>query len=248
LEPRPAGAVSRGRDVFADFSPKTRILRPAGCIFKKPMLPLLQFSLIAFTSIFVLVDPVAAVPAFLAMTGDSNRAQRRHMAARAAWTCFIVLLTFSLAGTLIFRLFGITLAAFKIAGGLILGIIGLDMIKAKRSPTKETPGETEEGAEKEDVGIIPLGIPMLAGPGSISTVMVLMSQKADWQHALVIVFAIAVAAAISFLVLAAADRVSSYLHETGIRILTRMMGLLLTAIAVQFVLNGLKDAGFLTGK
>jgi multiple antibiotic resistance protein len=212
------------------------------------MLSLLQFSLIAFTSIFVLVDPVAAVPAFLAMTGDSNRAQRRRMAARAAWTCLIVLLTFSLAGTLIFRLFGITLAAFKIAGGLILGIIGLDMIKAKRSPTKETPGETEEGAEKEDVGIIPLGIPMLAGPGSISTVMVLMSQNADWQHALVIVCAIAVAAAISFLVLAAADRVSAYLHETGIRILTRMMGLLLTAIAVQFVLNGLKDAGFLTGK
>ena len=167
------------------------------------------------------------------------------MAVRAAWTCFIVLLTFSMAGTFIFKLFGITLAAFKIAGGLILGIIGLDMIKAKRSPTKETPGETEEGAEKEDVGIIPLGIPMLAGPGSISTVMVLMSQNADWQHAIVIVCAIAVAAAVSFVVLAAADRVSSYLHETGIRILTRMMGLLLTAIAVQFILNGLKDAGFL---
>lgn len=206
---------------------------------------LVQFSLIAFSSIFVLVDPIAAVPTFLAMTGDSNRARRRHMAARAAWTCFIVLLVFAMAGTLIFRVFGITLAAFKIAGGLILGIIGLDMIKAKRSPTKETPGETEEGAEKEDVGIIPLGIPMLAGPGSISSVMVLMSQNGDWQHVIVIIASIAVVAALSFMVLAAADRVSSYLHETGIRILTRMMGLLLTAIAVQFVLNGLKDAGFL---
>ena len=167
------------------------------------------------------------------------------MAVRAAWTCFVVLLTFSMAGTFIFKLFGITLAAFKIAGGLILGLIGLDMLKARRSPTKETPGETEEGTEKEDVGIIPLGIPMLAGPGSISSVMVLMSQNADWPHALVVVCAIAAAAAVSFVVLAAAERVSSYLHETGIRILTRMMGLLLTAIAVQFVLNGLKDAGFL---
>ncbi len=210
-----------------------------------PLMPLLQFSLVAFTSIFVLVDPIAAVPTFLAMTGDSNRARRRHMAARAAWTCFIVLLTFSIAGTFIFKLFGITLAAFKIAGGLILGLIGLDMLKAKRSPTKETPGETEEGAEKEDVGIIPLGIPMLAGPGSISSVMVLMSQNTDWPHAIVVVCAIGAAAAVSFLVLAAAERVSSYLHETGIRILTRMMGLLLTTIAVQFVLNGLKDAGFL---
>ena len=208
------------------------------------MTPLLQFSLIAFTSIFVLVDPIAAVPTFLAMTGDADRADRRHMAVRAAWTCFLVLVTFSMAGTFIFKLFGITLAAFKIAGGLILGLIGLDMLRAKRSPTKETPGETEEGTEKEDVGIIPLGIPMLAGPGSISSVMVLMSQNTDWLHGLVVVCAIGAVAAVSFLVLAAADKVSSHLGETGIRILTRMMGLLLTAIAVQFVLNGLADAGF----
>ena len=209
------------------------------------MIALLQFALIALTSIFVLVDPIAAVPTFLAMTADSNRAQRRHMAKRAAWTSFIVLVAFSLAGTFIFQLFGITLGAFRIAGGLILGLIGLDMLQAKRSPTKETPGETEEGAEKEDVGVIPLGIPMLAGPGSISSVMVLMSQNQDWLHSAIIVAAIGVTAALSFVVLAAADRVSSYLHETGIRILTRMMGLLLTAIAVQFVLNGLKDAGLL---
>jgi multiple antibiotic resistance protein len=207
------------------------------------MTELLQFALIAFTSIFVLVDPVAAIPTFLAMTVDSNRMRRRHMAVRAAWTCFAVLVIFSFAGNMIFRLFGITLPAFKIAGGLILGLIGLDMLKAKRSPTKETPDETEEGAEKEDVGIIPLGIPMLAGPGAISSVMVLMAQNSDWPHALVILGAIAVSAAISFIVLAAADRVSSYLHETGIRIMTRMMGLLLTAIAVQFVLNGLIDVG-----
>ena len=206
-------------------------------------MPLLQFGLIAFTSIFVLVDPVAAVPAFLAMTGGATREQRRHMAARASWTCFLVLLTFSFAGTYIFQLFGITLAAFKIAGGLILGLIGLEMLRARRSATKETPGETEEGAEKEDVGIIPLGIPMLAGPGAISSVMVLVSQNADWLHVLVIVCSIAVVAAISFLTLAAADWVSSHFHETGIRILSRMMGLLLTAIAVQFVLNGLRDVG-----
>jgi multiple antibiotic resistance protein len=207
------------------------------------MTPLLQFSLVAFTSIFVLVDPIAAVPTFLAMTEGSDRPRRRHMAVRAAWTCFVVLLTFSMAGTLIFKLFGITLAAFRIAGGLILGSIGLEMLRARRSATKETPGETEEGAEKEDVGIIPMGVPMLAGPGAISSVMVLMTQNQDWPHALIILAAIGASSAISYVVLAAADRVSSYLHQTGIRILTRMMGLLLTAIAVQFILNGLKDAG-----
>jgi multiple antibiotic resistance protein len=204
---------------------------------------LLQFSLITFTSIFVLVDPFAAIPTFLAMTADVQPGARRHMAWRAAWTCFIVLSVFALLGSYIFRLFGITLPAFKIAGGIILGLIGLDMLQARRSQTKETPGEAEEGAEKEDVGIIPLGIPMLAGPGSISTVMVLMSQIPGWPHAIVIFSAIAVTSVISFVVLAAGDRVSSYLGETGIRILTRMMGLLLISIAVQFVLNGLKDVG-----
>jgi multiple antibiotic resistance protein len=204
---------------------------------------LFQASLIAFTSIFVLVDPFAAIPAFLVMTSDSTRIERRRMALRAAWTCFTVLAVFGIGGSLIFRLFGITLPAFKIAGGIILGLIGLDMVQAKRSPTKETPGDREESLEKEDVGIIPLGIPMLAGPGSISTVMVLLSQAPNWRHGAIIFSAIAFTAAISYVVLAAADRVRSYLGETGIRILTRMMGLLLTAIAVQFVLNGLKDLG-----
>jgi multiple antibiotic resistance protein len=204
---------------------------------------LLQFSLIAFTSIFVLVDPFAAIPTFLAMTADSTRMRRRHMALRAAWTCFIVLAVFGVGGSFIFNLFGITLPAFKIAGGIILGLIGLDMLQARRSPTKETPGDTEECLEKQDVGIIPLGIPMLAGPGSISTVMVLVSQAADWRHAAVIFSAIAFTSVISYVILAAADRVRSFLRETGIRVLTRMMGLLLTAIAVQFVLNGLKDIG-----
>ena len=94
--------------------------------------------------------------------------------AKAALTCFIVLTSFALAGQLIFRMFGITLPAFEIAGGLILLLIGLDMLEAKRSPTQEAHGDTEEGAAKEDAGIVPLGIPMLAGPGAISSVMVLV--------------------------------------------------------------------------
>ena len=117
------------------------------------------------------------------------------------------------------------------------------MLQARRSPTKETPGDTAEGAVKEDVGIIPLGIPMLAGPGSISTVMVLTSAHQSWEHIVTIVLAIAVTAFISYWILAAADRVRHFLGETGIRILTRMFGLLLTAIAVQFILSGLADVG-----
>jgi multiple antibiotic resistance protein len=102
------------------------------------------------------------------------------MARRAAWTCFAVLCSFAAAGTLIFRLFGITLPAFKLAGGLLLLLIGVDMLQARRSQTKETPSETEESMERDHVGIIPLGMPMLAGPGSISRVMVLMSGAPAW--------------------------------------------------------------------
>lgn len=204
---------------------------------------ILQFSFVALTSIFVLVDPVAAVPAFLIITATGDAQYRKNMARRAAWTCFIVLCSFTAAGTLIFRLFGITLPAFKIAGGLILLLIGMEMLQARRSQTKETPTETEEGMEKEDVGITPLGVPMLAGPGSISTVMVLMSGAPAWWYALPIFAAIAITAVSCYWTLSAADRVRSYLGETGIRILTRMMGLLLTAIAVQFVINGLADIG-----
>jgi multiple antibiotic resistance protein len=205
---------------------------------------LLEFSFVALTSIFVLVDPVAAVPAFLIITATGDAQYRKDMARRAAWTCFIVLCSFTAAGALIFRLFGITLPAFKIAGGLILLLIGMDMLQARRSQTKETPKETEEGVEKEDVGITPLGVPMLAGPGSISTVMVLMSGAPAWWYALPIFAAIAITSVSCYWTLSAADRVRVHLGETGIRILTRMMGLLLTAIAVQFVLNGLADIGF----
>jgi multiple antibiotic resistance protein len=209
------------------------------------LLSVAQLFLISLGSLFFLVDPIAAIPTFLVMTTTAQAEQRRHMAKRAAITCFVVLTAFGLAGTLIFKLFGITLPAFKIAGGIILLLIGIEMLQARRSPTKETPGETEEGAGKDDVGIIPLGIPMLAGPGSISTMMVLVGQSASWTHAVAVFAAVAVTSLLSYWILAGADRVRHYLGESGIRILMRIMGLLLTAIAVQFVLNGLADVGLI---
>ena len=199
---------------------------------------LTEFSFVAFSSIFFLVDPFAAIPPFLAMTSRADSAARRGMAARAAWTCFIVLSLFALSGSFIFKLFGITLAAFEIAGGLILLLVGLEMMQARRS-TQEGASETEEGAHKEDIGITPLGIPLLAGPGAISTVMVLMGASPTWRHAIPIFVAIAVTAFASYVILASADRVRKRLGETGIRIMMRIMGLMLTAIAVQFVINGL---------
>jgi multiple antibiotic resistance protein len=206
---------------------------------------LAHFSVVAFTSIFILVDPFAAIPAFLVMTAYDDGPRRRRMAKRAAWTCLIVLGSFGLAGSWIFRAFGITLPAFEIAGGLILLLIGIDMLQARRSSTQEVEPERQEGTEKEDVGITPLGIPMLAGPGAISTVMVLIGPKPELQHVGPVFAAIIATSVISYWVLAGAEMVRRRLGETGIRILVRLMGLLLTAIAVQFFLNGFIDLGII---
>ncbi|HLW78901.1 MAG TPA: MarC family protein [Terriglobia bacterium] len=204
-----------------------------------------QFWLVALTSIFFLVDPFAAIPAFLAIAGGEPVERQRHLALRASITCFVVLSVFAVMGPTIFRLFGLTLPAFEIAGGLILLLIGLDMLQARRSAVHETPGDAQEGAAKSDAGVIPLGMPMLAGPGAISAVMVLIGQSHGWLQTAPVMVAIVVTSVASYLVLAGAAHLGRVLGQTGIRILTRLMGLLLTAIAVQFFLNGLRHLGAL---
>ena len=210
--------------------------------------PVVRFSLLALSSIFFLVDPLAAIPSFLAITETADPARRRRMARKASLTCFIVLTAFALGGQMLFRLFGITLPAFEIAGGLILLLIGLEMLQAKRSATQEVTEEAEEASHKEDAGIVPVGIPMLAGPGAISSVMVLVGQVPylwHWQMA-AILGAIAVTTLVSYWVLAGASRVRSILGETGIRILVRIMGLLLVALAMQFFVNVMTDLGLIS--
>jgi multiple antibiotic resistance protein len=204
-----------------------------------------EFCLLAGTSIMFLVDPFAVIPMFLAITDGMPTPERQLMARRASLTCGILLTVFAIAGSLIFKAFGITLPAFKIAGGIILLQIGLDMLQARQSGTRSTPEETKEGTAKEDASIIPLGMPMLAGPGAISTVMVLVGESHQvWQH-VVIYSMIVLTSVTSYMILAGADRVRRYMGETGIRILMRLMGLLLVALAVQFVANGLIDFGLL---
>ena len=202
---------------------------------------------LVFTSILFIVDPFAAVPTFLAMTAKDDAAARRTMARRGAMTAAIVLVVFALGGSLIFKLFGITLGAFKIAGGILIGLGALDMVQAQRSPQKETPLETAEGIERADVGILPLGIPMLAGPGAISTVTVLAGQAATPLAVITVYAAILLTAFISYHTLAAATFVERRLGLTGMRILTRLMGLVLCAIAVQFIVDGLKMSGIAGG-
>jgi multiple antibiotic resistance protein len=204
-----------------------------------------EFSLMAFGSVFFIVDPFATIPAFIVMTSGDTEAKRARMARQAAWTCFLVLTIFAAAGSVIFGLFGITLPAFKIAGGLLLFLVALDMLQARRSGTQEVSEERAEGLEKEEVGVTPIGMPMLAGPGAISTVMVLMGQARNWWSTIPVFAAIAITSLASFYILVGGDRVRGFLGEIGIRVLMRLMGLVLVAIAVQFVLNGCGDLGLI---
>jgi multiple antibiotic resistance protein len=202
-----------------------------------------RFSLLALSSIFFLVDPFATLPTFLAITEGYDSARRKRTARKGALTALIVLSTFAFAGEEIFHLFGITLPAFELAGGIVLLLIGLDMLQAKRSATQETPGDAQAAAQKEDAGIVPLGVPMLAGPGAITSVMVLVGQaNTRWQMAAILI-SIVVTSLICYLVLGHSTIVARVLGDTGIRILVRVMGLLLVALAAQYFVNGLADLG-----
>jgi multiple antibiotic resistance protein len=207
---------------------------------------LAQFALVAFTSILFLVDPIAVIPAYLAFTRTDSTEHRRRTATIACIAAGIALLIFAAGGDLILRAFGITLPAFRIAGGLILWFVAMDMLRAER-PTQEGPPELTEGEQKQDVALTPLAVPMLAGPGAISTVMVLSAQARSPAHSAVVYASIAVTMVLSWLTLRAADRLFTRIGATGIRVATRLMGLLLAAIAVQFVLTGVRDAQLLPG-
>jgi len=207
---------------------------------------LAQFALVAFTSILFLVDPVAVIPAYLAFTRTDSSSHRRRTASVACAVAGIALLIFAAGGDLILRAFGITLPAFRIAGGLILWFVAMDMLRAERT-TQEGQPEMAEGERKEDVALTPLAVPMLAGPGAMSTVMVLAAQARTPMHSAVVYASIAVTMVISWLTLRAADRLFTRIGQTGIRVATRLMGVLLAAIAVQFVLTGIRDAQLIPG-
>lgn len=206
-----------------------------------PWREIFELSAIALSSVFFSVDAIGSIPAFLVMGAGANEPGRRRNAKLAALTTFFVLTAFAAAGTLIFRFFGITLPAFRIAGGLLLFQLAMEMLQAKRSGTQEVEAERIEGQSKDEFGVIPMGIPMLAGPAAISAVMVLIAQSRQWWQTIPVYGAIVVTAVSSYLILGAASRVQRYLGESGLRIMVRMMGLVLAAMAVQFIINGISD-------
>jgi len=200
-----------------------------------------EYTLLASSSLFVIVDPIAAVPAFLAMTPSDTPAQRTRMAALACTVSAVVLVGFALAGPWIFHLLGITLPAFKIAGSIVLLIVALDMLRARRSEVQETYAETAAGAAKDDIAITPLAIPMLAGPGACSTALLLQHKAAGVAQYLALYASIIGVCLASYVILRLAAHGAKRLNPIALRIITRVMGLVLASVAVQFALDGFRD-------
>jgi multiple antibiotic resistance protein len=203
-----------------------------------------QTWILPIISIFFIVDPLAVIPSFLTLTADDTAGRRARIARQASLASTLILAGFASAGGLIFQIFGITLPAFRIAGGIILGLSALEMVRAERR-SRETKEELAEGTEKYSAAITPLAIPMLAGPGAISTVIVLMDRAKGWSQVLPVYTAILGAGIATFIVLRSSELFNRLLGKTGINVLSRIMGLVLATVAVQFILDGLRAAELL---
>ena len=202
---------------------------------------LARYILLAASSLFVIVDPLAAVPAFLAMTPTDTPEQRIKMARLACWVAAGVLLAFAIAGKLIFRFLGITMPAFQLAASIVLLLVALDMLRAQRSRVQETSEETAAGTEKTDIAVTPLAIPMLAGPGAISTAVLLQNQAASLGQRVALYFCIGAVCLASYVILRISARSARWLSPIAMSITVRIMGLLLAAVAMQFMLNALRQ-------
>jgi multiple antibiotic resistance protein len=201
----------------------------------------LSFSLLALSAVFFVVDPMGVIPVFIVLTRDDPPEKRKRIARRSSITAFFILTIFAFAGTLIFRVFGVTLGSFKVAGGVLLLLTAIEMLKAQPTRTRMTPEEQQEGAEREDVAVFPIAIPLLAGPGSIATVIGLMGRAGHLLFGTAVILAIAVTCLASYVMLNGANRIQRFLGTTGLSVMNRIIGLIIGAIAVQFIFDGLKD-------
>ncbi len=191
-----------------------------------------------FGLIFAIIDPFGYVPIFLSMTADNTEAERERMVRRAAVAAFIILGTFTVLGRFILHFFDISIPALQISGGLILLVIGFEMLNMLPVGQKLTHSEEEEGAAKNDISIVPLAIPMLSGPASIATVVVLAANDESWGNYGLILVSILVTLLVTYFVLRFAGHILKIVGRTGLNVVTRVMGLLMCAMAIQFLING----------
>ncbi len=195
------------------------------------------YAVSVFIAIFAIVNPLGNIAFFTTLTQDYSKAEKKKVATKAVIAATITLIIFALVGRYIFVLFNITIPAFRIAGGLLLLMIAFSMLYGTTPGTKSTEKEKQESVEKEMVGVIPLGIPMLAGPGAISTVMLYISHGNIWD-AMIVFISVFATMTVTYIFLANADRIFNRVGRVGSLAISRIMGLILATVAIQFLING----------
>jgi len=199
------------------------------------------FLIKSFIALFTVVDPIGGAPLFLSLTEGASEKERRFIAIRACLTLFVVLSLFLFLGQNILKIFHISISAFKMAGGLLLILTAIDMLYARTRAIKETPEEREKWKEREDVSIVPLGIPYLAGPGAITTTVIL-SDGIDLEKRLFLLGVIFFVSFSTLIVFFFAGFIFRFLGETGTKALVRILGLILASIAVEYIITGIKES------
>ncbi len=200
----------------------------------------------AFATAFTIIDPVGMIPLTISVTATASGRERAAIVDRAVLVAGGVIIVMAVVGRLILDSLGITLPAFTIAGGILLFLISIDMLFARKTGAKQTDEEEREGAESGNPAVFPLAIPMLAGPGTIATVLVLASIANGKPQEQAIVFAAyASAMLVTWICMRASAQLLRLIGNTGIHVVTRLFGILLSALAVQFVINGLVETPLL---
>lgn len=205
----------------------------------------MEFILLAPVSLFVIINPMSSVPVFLAITEGDSAADRIRMARLGCMVAATIVIIFALTGQFVFSVLGITLPALQIAGGILLFAIGFEMMRAKDANVRLLPEEREAAKRMDDVAISPLAVPLLCGPGTLSTAIVLQTQATTMMHTMVLLITIPVVYLISFYILRVAATSTSWLNPIMVRVMRRVMGLLFATIAVQFIINGVAALPFI---
>lgn len=194
-----------------------------------------------FVGLLAIINPLGVAPVFISLTEYHQRVARQRVARIAAVTMTLILLGSLVAGELVLAFFGITIASFRVGGGVLVMLIAISMLYARESQERQTVDEAVESAARDSVAVVPLSIPLLAGPGAISAVIVYAHRGDSFSHYLALVLAIFSVGAVVLMALFAAPYISERLGKTGINIVTRIMGLILAAVAVEFIAGGLRE-------
>ena len=199
------------------------------------------FFIKSFIALFTIIDPIGGAPFFLSITAGYTQEERKKIAFKATLTAFITLSLFLWIGEAFLSLFQISIYSFKIAGGILLFLTAIEMLFGKMRQVKASPEETTKGLKKEDVSIVPLGIPYLAGPGAITTVIIL-GENSKSLDKLVVLFIIFLICSFTYFVFCRASKIFALFGELGTKALIRILGLLLATIAIEYIIHGIKEA------